>query len=128
MTLGIGDARPDSVHRARLRELPPGEASPSRWAWTAGRAISIGTTRCSVPSQHSRDLTTGVFRAGAAPSDVYRIIAGGPNIGPMPNYQNLPEADRWALVHYVRSTFKSDYPQAPASADAQAKAPRRPSP
>lgn len=75
------------------------------------------------PLQHSRDLTTGVFRAGAAASDVYRIIAGGPNIGPMPNYQTLPEADRWALVHYVRSVYKSDYPQPPASADAQAKAP-----
>jgi mono/diheme cytochrome c family protein len=75
------------------------------------------------PVQHSRDLTMGVFRAGAAPSDVFRIISGGPNIGPMPNYQKLLEADRWALVHYVRSTYKSDYPQAPASADAQAKAP-----
>jgi len=74
------------------------------------------------PVQHSRDLTRGVFRAGAAPSDVYRIISGGPNIGPMPNYQKLPEADRWALVHYVRSTYKTDYPQAPISADAQAKA------
>jgi mono/diheme cytochrome c family protein len=80
------------------------------------------------PLQHSRDLTTGVFRAGAAPSDVYRIIAGGPNIGPMPNYQKLPESDRWALVHYVRSIFKSDYPQAPASADAKAKAPPPPAP
>jgi mono/diheme cytochrome c family protein len=75
------------------------------------------------PLQHSRDLTTGIYRAGAAPSDVYRIITGGPNIGPMPNYQKLDEPDRWALVHYVRSTFHSDYPQAPASADAQAKAP-----
>jgi mono/diheme cytochrome c family protein len=75
------------------------------------------------PVQHSRDLTAGIFRAGAATSDVYRIIVGGPNIGPMPNYQNLPETDRWALVHYVRSIYQSDYPQAPASADAQAKAP-----
>jgi mono/diheme cytochrome c family protein len=75
------------------------------------------------PVEHSRDLTTGVFRAGAAAHDVFRIITLGPNIGPMPNYQSLPEADRWALVHYVRSTFKSDYPQPPASADAQAKAP-----
>jgi mono/diheme cytochrome c family protein len=56
-------------------------------------------------------------------NDVYRIIAGGPNIGPMPNYQRLPEADRWALVHYVRSTYKGDYPQPSASADAQAKSP-----
>jgi mono/diheme cytochrome c family protein len=75
------------------------------------------------PLQHSRDLTSGVFRAGAAPSDVYRIITGGPNVGPMPNYQKLTEEERWALVHYVRSTFRSDYPQAPASADAQAKTP-----
>ena len=80
------------------------------------------------PVQHSRDLTTGVFRAGAANSDVYRIIAGGPNIGPMPNYQKLLETDRWALVDYVRSTYKSDYPQAPASADNQAKSPPPPSP
>lgn len=80
------------------------------------------------PVQHSRDLTTGVFRAGAASSDVYRIITGGPNMGPMPNYQNLPEADRWALVHYVRSIYKSDYPQAPPSADAKAKTPTLPSP
>jgi mono/diheme cytochrome c family protein len=75
------------------------------------------------PVQHSRDLTTGVYRSGAAASDIYRIITNGPNIGPMPNYQKLPESDRWALVHYVQSTFHADYPQAPASADAQAKAP-----
>ena len=38
------------------------------------------------PIQHSRDLTAGVFRAGAAGSDVFRIISGGSNVGPMPNY------------------------------------------
>ncbi|MEX0679413.1 MAG: cytochrome c [Pirellulales bacterium] len=75
------------------------------------------------PIQHSRDLTAGVFRAGAAGSDVFRIIAGGPNVGPMPNYQQLPMNDRWALVHYVRSIYKRDYPQAPASADAKARQP-----
>ncbi|MEX0978682.1 MAG: cytochrome c [Pirellulales bacterium] len=78
------------------------------------------------PIQHSRDLTTGVFRAGAAASDVYRIISGGPNLGPMPNYLKLPVQDRWALVHYVRSVYKRDYPQAPASADAQAHLPTAP--
>ena len=73
------------------------------------------------PIQHSRDLTAGVFRAGAAGSDVFRIISGGSNVGPMPNYLKLPEQDRWALVHYVRSIYKPDYPQAPASADTQAR-------
>jgi mono/diheme cytochrome c family protein len=75
------------------------------------------------PIQHSRDLTAGVFRAGAAGSDVFRIISGGPNVGPMPNYLKLPVSDRWALVHYVRSVYKPDYPQAPASADEEARQP-----
>ena len=76
------------------------------------------------PIQHSRDLTTGIFRAGAAGSDLFRAISGGPNLGPMPSYGNLPAKDRWALVHYVRSVSRRDYPQAPASADAQARSPK----
>jgi mono/diheme cytochrome c family protein len=80
------------------------------------------------PIQHSRDLTGGIFRAGAADTDVFRIISGGPNIGPMPNYLTLPIHDRWALVHYIRSVHKPDYPQAPASADAKARWPTQPPP
>ena len=76
------------------------------------------------PIQNSRNLTNRVFRSGAAPSDLFRIISDGPSIGPMPSYRNLPEEDRWALVHYVTSVFKPDYPQAPPSADAQAKPPK----
>ena len=75
------------------------------------------------PIHNSRDLTTRVFLSGAASSDLYRIITGGPNIGPMPNYLNIPQEDRWALVHYVQSIFKPDYPQAPPSVDALAKPP-----
>lgn len=75
------------------------------------------------PIQHSRDLTTRVFLNGAASSDLFRIISGGPNIGPMPNYLTIPQEDRWALVHYVQSIFKPDYPQAPPSVDALAKPP-----
>jgi mono/diheme cytochrome c family protein len=80
------------------------------------------------PIQNSRDLTNRVFRSGAASSDLFRIISDGPSIGPMPSYRNLPEQDRWALVHYVESVFKPDYPQAPPSADAEAKPPKALSP
>ncbi len=76
------------------------------------------------PVQHSRDLTTRVFLSGAASSDLFRIISGGPTIGPMPSYQNLPQEDLWALVHYVQSVFKPDFPQAPPSVDALAKPPQ----
>lgn len=76
------------------------------------------------PIGHSRDLTTRVFRGGAASSDLFRIISGGPTIGPMPSYLRIPPEDRWALVHYTQSVFKPDYPQAPPSADALAKPPK----
>jgi cytochrome c oxidase cbb3-type subunit 2 len=76
------------------------------------------------PIEHSRDLTNRVFRSGAASSDLFRIISGGPNVGPMPNYLNLAAEKRWALVHYVQSVFKPDYPQAPPSADALANPPK----
>jgi mono/diheme cytochrome c family protein len=72
------------------------------------------------PVEHSRDLTTRVFRSGAAPSDLFRIISGGPTIGPMPSYPRVPREDVWALVHYVQSVFKPDFPQAPPSVDALA--------
>ena len=78
------------------------------------------------PIQHSRDLTAGVFRAGGSPSDLFRIISGGPNIGPMPNYMTLPVEDRWALVHYVRSIYKPDLPQPLPSADEKARWPTEP--
>jgi mono/diheme cytochrome c family protein len=64
------------------------------------------------PIHSSRDLTTPVFLAGAAATDLFRIIIGGPNIGPMPNYQTLPTADAWALVHYLQSCFDPELPQA----------------
>ena len=76
------------------------------------------------PIQNSRNLTNRVFRSGAAPSDLFRIISDGPSIGPMPSYRNLPGQDRWALVHYVTSVFTPDYPQAPPSADQQATPPK----
>ncbi|HIF30856.1 MAG: c-type cytochrome [Pirellulaceae bacterium] len=76
------------------------------------------------PIEHSRDLTNQVFRSGAASSDLFRIISGGPTIGPMPSYLNIAEEKRWDLVHYVQSVFKPDYPQAPATADAQANPPK----
>ena len=64
------------------------------------------------PIYHSRDLTTPIFLAGSAPADLFRIVAGGPNIGPMPNYENLSREDSWAIVHYMQSLFNPELPQA----------------
>lgn len=52
-----------------------------------------------------RDFTTGVFRGGAEPRDVYYRIFAGIDGTPMPAFaETVPDkADRWALVAYVKS-------------------------
>lgn len=122
----------DSVTRGRILFIEQGCVSchQEKKAQPVGLARAEGNfnwyDEMNRPIQHSRNLTSGVFRAGAASSDLYRIISGGPNVGPMPNYLTLPPEDRWALVHYVRSIYKSDYPQPPKSADQQAVWPTEP--
>jgi mono/diheme cytochrome c family protein len=50
------------------------------------------------------DLATGPLRMGDAPEDLYRVIAAGIGGTAMPTWKGaLPEADLWALVHYIRS-------------------------
>ena len=51
-----------------------------------------------------RNLTTGIFRGGRRPIDIYRRITAGIRGTPMPAVPDtLTEEDRWALVHYVLS-------------------------
>jgi cytochrome c oxidase cbb3-type subunit 2 len=51
------------------------------------------------------DFTTGNFKGGSRPVDVYRTFMTGLDGTPMPSYaDSLPtEPDRWALVYYVLS-------------------------
>ena len=131
--LDVGDEPPvtlDSVTRGRILFIQQGcikchqgsKSKPVGLARVEG-GFTNWTDEMGRPIGHSRNLTTRVFLSGAASSDLFRIISGGPTIGPMPSYQNIPNEDRWALVHYVQSVFKPDYPQAPASADALAHPP-----
>ncbi|MBK7645224.1 MAG: cytochrome c [Planctomycetes bacterium] len=59
-----------------------------------------------------RDFTSGVFRGGSRPIDIYRRVYAGINGTPMPGIGEtkgpdgellLSHEDLWALVHYVRS-------------------------
>ncbi|MBI5609423.1 MAG: cytochrome c [Deltaproteobacteria bacterium] len=58
---------------------------------------------------HVFDFTYGVYKGGMRPLDVYRTFVTGLDGSPMPSYdQSIPAvADRWALVHYVRSLGRS---------------------
>lgn len=50
------------------------------------------------------DFTFNLVRAGETPADLYRSIAAGIGGTAMPTWKNvLPEADLWAMAHYVRS-------------------------
>lgn len=65
-----------------------------------------------------RDFTTGVFRGGGAPRDVYDRIFTGIDGTPMPAFAEsvTDGADRWSLVAYVLSLVSTE-PQAPLPAD-----------
>ena len=58
---------------------------------------------------HVFDFTTGLYKGGAAPSDVYRTFMTGLDGSPMPSYApSLPdEAERWALVAYCLSLSRA---------------------
>ena len=51
-----------------------------------------------------RNLTTGIYRGGRRPIDIYRRITAGINGTPMPAAPDvLTPEDRWDIVHYVLS-------------------------
>lgn len=49
------------------------------------------------------------FKAGFKAEDIFRTLSTGLDGTPMNSYVHLPEEDRWALVHYVRSNFRKDF-------------------
>ncbi|MFQ5457732.1 MAG: c-type cytochrome [Myxococcota bacterium] len=51
-----------------------------------------------------RDLTTGEFKYGSTDEDLFKFISTGK--GPMPPWDSLPEADRRAVIKYIRSLKK----------------------
>ena len=56
------------------------------------------------------DITNpNYFKSGHDPKSIFRTISTGLDGTPMGSYAHLPEEDRWALVHYVRSNFRKDF-------------------
>ncbi len=69
-----------------------------------------------------RDFTAGVYKfrttpTGSVPldSDIYRTITVGIRGTAMPPWFNLPEEDRWDVVHFIK-TFSADFKQYPPDA------------
>ncbi len=51
------------------------------------------------------------FKSGHKPEDLFRTITAGLDGTPMGSYVHVPEEDRWALVHYIRSKSVKEFKQ-----------------
>ena len=49
------------------------------------------------------------YKAGFKAEDIFRTLSTGMDGTPMNSYAHLPEEDRWALVHYMRSNFRKNF-------------------
>jgi len=54
------------------------------------------------------NFTTGIFKVGPRPEDIYRTVMTGLNGTPMPSYDAIltNDSDRWALAYYILSLSK----------------------
>ena len=50
-----------------------------------------------------RNLTSGIYRGGRRPLDVFRRVTVGIKATPMAGFAALTEQDRWHIVNYVLS-------------------------
>lgn len=54
-----------------------------------------------------RDFTTGIFKDGSTPSDIFRTIAAGIDGTPMPSsWKKLTANEIWSISYYIRSLSK----------------------
>jgi len=65
-----------------------------------------------------QDITVpGYYKGGFEAKDIFRTVSTGLDGTPMSSYAHLPEQDRWALVHYIRSQFTREFKKAEFETD-----------
>jgi len=57
------------------------------------------------------------FKSGHKPEDLFRTLTSGLDGTPMGSYIHIPEEDRWALVHYIRSKSVKEFKEAEFETD-----------
>ena len=50
-----------------------------------------------------RDLVKGKYKKGNGPKQVFETITNGLKGTAMAGFNYIPEEDRWAIVHYIKS-------------------------
>lgn len=54
-----------------------------------------------------RNMVEGQWKFGGSPFQLMKTVSNGSPGTSMASFGHLPEADRWALIHYVRSLTKN---------------------
>lgn len=63
-----------------------------------------GAAASMITGHKPRDFTTGYFRHGGEPKEIFRTISEGSDGTAMPPWKDaLTDDDIWTLVHYVKS-------------------------
>ena len=60
-----------------------------------------------------RNFTSGYWKQGGTPTQVFKTISGGISGTPMAPFSSLSLFDRWTLVHFVRSLSPNTPPDTP---------------
>jgi hypothetical protein len=79
------------------------------------RGVDVGTDVWGRKAA-AADLTSGMFRGGGRPIDVYRRIHSGITGSPMPGFASQFENDPvaiWHLVHYIQDVSERRRPKLP---------------
>lgn len=64
------------------------------------------------------DITNPAFiKAGYDAKSIYKTLSTGLDGTPMESYSHIPEEDRWALVHFIRSRFHKEVVEAEFETD-----------
>ena len=64
------------------------------------------------------DITNpNYLKGGHTPEEIFQTLSTGLDGTPMRSYVDLPEADRWALVHFIRSRFVKEFKKAEFETD-----------
>jgi cytochrome c oxidase cbb3-type subunit 2 len=112
------DAEWASIKRATIAPEPPADAASverghALFATTCAschgaRGVGDGASSYALRDDRSavirpRDFTTGVFRSGSTPEDVFIRVKTGLSGTPMPAFANYPDEQIWDLVHFILS-------------------------
>lgn len=68
-----------------------------------------GPAAVAIKDPKPRDFTSGNFKYGAEPRDIFKTITEGSPGTAMPPWNSLSEKERWALVFYLKSIKKTTH-------------------